>query len=162
MAIDRIEVCVTDLPIRLQRELSSGPYDTGASGTLLGKPVLVKIHADGVTGYGQIRPISPGHFIPDTVHSMVGAIKDVYGPKLIGTDVLDFESDAGHVRPDAARQHERARGDRPRAARRRRQGVESAGLQAAGRAVPGAHTARVVGEHGGGPGEDDRRTPSAR
>ncbi len=75
--------------------MSSGPYDTGASGTLLGKPVLVKIHADGVTGYGQIRPISPGHFIPDTVHSMVGAIKDVYGPKLIGTDVLDFESVLG-------------------------------------------------------------------
>jgi L-alanine-DL-glutamate epimerase-like enolase superfamily enzyme len=95
VAIDRIEVCVTDLPVRLQRELSSGPYDTGVSGTLLGKPVLVKIHADGVTGYGQIRPISPGHFIPDTVHSMVGAIKDIYGPKLIGTDVLDFESVLG-------------------------------------------------------------------
>ena len=68
MAIDRIEVLVTDFPIRLQRETSSGAYDTGASGTLLGKPVLVKIHADGVTGYGQIRPISPGiHARP--VHS---------------------------------------------------------------------------------------------
>jgi L-alanine-DL-glutamate epimerase-like enolase superfamily enzyme len=92
MAIDRIEVLVTDLTVRLQRETSSGPYDTGASGTLLGKPVLVKIHADGVTGYGQIRPISPGHFMPDTVHSMVGAITDVYGPRLIGKELLDFES----------------------------------------------------------------------
>lgn len=92
MGIERIEVLVTDLPIRLQRELSSGAYDTGASGTLLGKPVLVKVHADGVTGYGQIRPISPGHFIPDTVHSMVGAITDVYGPRLIGRDVLDYEA----------------------------------------------------------------------
>jgi L-alanine-DL-glutamate epimerase-like enolase superfamily enzyme len=54
--------------------------------------VLVKIHADGVTGYGQIRPISPGHFMPDTVHSMVGAITDVYGPRLLGKNVLDFES----------------------------------------------------------------------
>ena len=69
MAIDRIEVLVTDLTARVQREISSGAYDTGASGTLLGKPVLVKIHADGVTGYGQIRSISPGHFMPDTVHS---------------------------------------------------------------------------------------------
>ena len=92
MAIDRIEVLVTDLTIRLQRETSSGPYDTGPAGTLLGKPVLVKIHADGVTGYGQIRPISPGHFMPDTVHSMVGAITDVYGPRLIGKDLLDTES----------------------------------------------------------------------
>lgn len=92
MAIDRIEVLVTDLTLRLQRETSSGPYDTGPSGTLLGKPVLVKIHADGVTGYGQIRPISPGHFIPDTVHSMVGAITDIYGPRLIGKDLLGLES----------------------------------------------------------------------
>ena len=69
--------------MRLQREISSGSYDTGAAGALLGKPVLVAIHADGVTGYGQIRPISPGHFMPDTVHSMVGAIAEVYGPRLI-------------------------------------------------------------------------------
>lgn len=92
MAIDRIEVFVTDLTVRLQREVSSGAYDTGPSGTLLGKPVLVKIHADGVVGYGQIRPISPGHFMPDTVHGMVGAITDIYGPRLIGKDLLDFES----------------------------------------------------------------------
>lgn len=92
MAIDRIEVLVTDLTVRLQRETSSGPYDTGPRGTLLGKPVLVKIHADGVTGYGQIRPISPGHFMPDTVHSVVGAITDIYGPRLIGRDILDLES----------------------------------------------------------------------
>ena len=92
MPIDRIEVLVTDLTVRLQREVSSGAYDTGASGTLIGKPVLVKIHADGVTGYGQIRPISPGHFMPDTVHSMVGAITDIYGPRLLGKDILDFES----------------------------------------------------------------------
>ena len=82
---------VTDLPQRLQRETSSGAYDTGPAGTLLGKPVLVRIHADGVTGCGQIRPISPGHFMPDTVHSMVGAITDVYGPRLIGKALLDTE-----------------------------------------------------------------------
>ncbi|MBI3043401.1 MAG: hypothetical protein HYY78_11340 [Betaproteobacteria bacterium] len=92
MPIDRIEVCVTDLTIRLQREVSSGAYDTGPAGTLLGKPVLVKVYAEGVIGYGQIRPISPGHFMPDTVHSMVGAIADIYGPRLLGTDLLDFES----------------------------------------------------------------------
>ncbi len=92
MAIDRIEVCVTDLTIRLQREVSSGAYDTGPLGSLLGKPVLVKIHADGVVGYGQIRPISPGHFMPDTVGSMISAIIDIYAPRLIGKDILDFEN----------------------------------------------------------------------
>lgn len=92
MTIDRIEVRVTDLTVRVQRETSSGAYDTGPSGTLLGKPVLVAIHTDGVTGYGQIRPISPGHFMPDTVHSMVGAITDIYGPRLIGRELLDYEA----------------------------------------------------------------------
>ena len=91
MTIDRIEVFVTDLTVRLQREVSSGTYDTGPSGSLVGKPVLVRIHADGVTGYGQIRPISPGHFMPDTVNSIVTAVAEVYGPRLIGRDVLDFE-----------------------------------------------------------------------
>lgn len=81
LPIDRIEVLVTDLTVRVQREISSGAYDTGVTGTLIGKPVLVKIHADGVTGYGQIRPISPGHFIPDTVHSVVAAITEVYGDR---------------------------------------------------------------------------------
>ena len=92
MAIDRIEVLVTDLTVRLQRQVSSGAYDTGPTGSLLGKPVLVKIHADGVTGYGQIRPISPGHFMPDTVHSMVAAITEIYGPRLIGRELLDYEA----------------------------------------------------------------------
>jgi len=78
--------------VRLQREISSGRYDTGPAGALPGKPVLVKIHADGVTGYGQIRPISPGHFMPDTVHSVVGAITDAYGPRLIGKELLDTEA----------------------------------------------------------------------
>lgn len=92
MPIDRIEVLVTDLTIRLQREVSSGAYDTGPLGSLMGKPVLVKIYADGVVGYGQIRPISPGHFMPDTVGSIVNAITGIYGPRLLGKDLLDFEN----------------------------------------------------------------------
>ena len=92
MAIDRIEVLVTDLTVRLQREISSGAYDTGPSGTLIGKPVLVKIHAEGVTGYGQIRPISPGHFVADTTHSVVAAIREIYGPALIGKSIFDIEA----------------------------------------------------------------------
>ena len=44
MAIDRIEVLVTDLTLRLQRETSSGPYDTGPAGTLLGTPLMLLPH----------------------------------------------------------------------------------------------------------------------
>ena len=40
--IDRIEVFVTELPVRLQRTFSSGSYTTGPPKELLGKPVFVK------------------------------------------------------------------------------------------------------------------------
>ena len=90
--IDRIEIFVTELPLRLQRTFSSGSYDTGPPKELLGKPVFVKIYADGVVGCAQIRPISPGHFVADTVHSMVAAITDIYGPNLIGRDIFDIEA----------------------------------------------------------------------
>jgi muconate cycloisomerase len=90
--IDRIEIFVTALSERLQRIFSSGSYDTGPAERVLGKPVLVKIHADGVVGLGQIRPISPGHFVADTTQSVVAAIKEVYGPALLGKSIFDIEA----------------------------------------------------------------------
>lgn len=93
--IDRIEVFVTELPVRVQRIFSSGSYDTGPPKQQLGKPVLVKIFADGVTGCGQIRPISPGHFVADTTHSAVAAIVEIYGPGLLGKRLFDIESITG-------------------------------------------------------------------
>jgi L-alanine-DL-glutamate epimerase-like enolase superfamily enzyme len=90
--IDRIEIFVTALTTRVQRIFSSGAYDTGPMERVLGKPVLVRIHADGVTGYGHIRPISPGHFVADTTQSVVAAIKEVYGPALLGKSIFDIEA----------------------------------------------------------------------
>jgi muconate cycloisomerase len=90
--IDQIEVFITEMPTRVRRTFSSGSYDTGAPRDALGKPVVVKIHADGVVGYGQIRPISPGHFVADTVHSVVAVITDIYGPLLLGRSVWDIEA----------------------------------------------------------------------
>jgi L-alanine-DL-glutamate epimerase-like enolase superfamily enzyme len=92
MKIERIEIFVTGLSARLQRIFSSGSYDTGPAERLLSKPVLVKVHADGVTGHAQIRPISPGHFVADTTHSVVSAIKEVYGPAMLGMSIFDIEA----------------------------------------------------------------------
>ena len=91
MRIERIEIRVTDLKTRLQRQRSTGSYDTGAPGALLGKPVLVKIFAEGVVGYGQIRPLAPHHAMPDTYATMTSMIKDVWGPRLIGQSIFDVE-----------------------------------------------------------------------
>jgi L-alanine-DL-glutamate epimerase-like enolase superfamily enzyme len=91
MRIERIEIHVTDLKTRLQRQRSTGPYDTGAPGALLGKPVLVKVFAEGVVGYGQIRPLAPHHAMPDTYATMIAMIKDVCGARLIGRSIFDTE-----------------------------------------------------------------------
>jgi len=92
MRIERIEIRVTDLKTRLKRQRSTGPYDTGAPGALLGKPVLVTIFAEGVVGYGQIRPLAPHHAMPDTYATMISMIKDVCGPRLIGQRIFDVET----------------------------------------------------------------------
>jgi muconate cycloisomerase len=90
--IDRIEIFVTALSARVQRIFSSGSYDTGPAERLLSKPVLVKIYAEGVVGCAQIRPISPGHFVADTTQSAVAAIREVYGPALLGQSIFDIEA----------------------------------------------------------------------
>ena len=89
--IDRIDIHVTALSTRLKRIFSSGTYDTGPETSITSKPVLVKIYADGVVGIGQIRPISPGHFVADTTQSIVAAIKEIYGPAMIGRSIFDIE-----------------------------------------------------------------------
>jgi L-alanine-DL-glutamate epimerase-like enolase superfamily enzyme len=92
MRIERIEIRVTDLKTRLQRQRSTGPYDTGAPGTALGKPVLVTIFAEGVIGRGQIRPLAPHHAMPDTYATMISMIREVWGPRLIGQQIFDVET----------------------------------------------------------------------
>jgi L-alanine-DL-glutamate epimerase-like enolase superfamily enzyme len=92
MRIERIEISVTDLKSRLQRQRSTGPYDTGAPGALLGKPVMVKLFAQGVVGYGQIRPLAPHHAMPDSYATMISMIKEVCGPRLIGQSIFDLET----------------------------------------------------------------------
>src|ERR1041384_4382261 len=91
MRIERIEIFVTDLTTRLQRRRSTVAYDTGAPGALIGKPVLVKIFAEGGVGYGQIRPLAPHHSMPDTYATMISMIKDVCGARLIGQRIFDVE-----------------------------------------------------------------------
>lgn len=92
MRIDRVEVFVTSFPQRLKRELASGTWDTGPAERILGKPVFVRVFAGGVVGIAQIRPIAPSHIVADSTPSVLAAIVELYGPKLIGRDLFDLEN----------------------------------------------------------------------
>ena len=58
--IERIEIHVTALSTRLKRIFASGTYDTGPDESITSKPVLVKVHADGVVGYHDIARLLAG------------------------------------------------------------------------------------------------------
>jgi muconate cycloisomerase len=91
MKVERIEIFITNLPSRYMRRTAGSSSDTGASGDVMGKPILVKIYAEGVIGYGQVRPTGRNHFLPDTSLSVLATIRDYYGPRLIGADLEDIE-----------------------------------------------------------------------
>jgi L-alanine-DL-glutamate epimerase-like enolase superfamily enzyme len=92
MRVDRIEVFVTDLPERLSRRSAGSGSDTGAPGDVMSKPILVKVFADGLVGYGQVRPTGRNHWLPDTSLSVVAAVRDYYGPQLLGADPSNLEA----------------------------------------------------------------------
>jgi L-alanine-DL-glutamate epimerase-like enolase superfamily enzyme len=91
MRIERIEIShgpdhatATAAVDRCLRHWRTGRADrqTGAGWVL----------AEGLVGYGQIRPLAPHHSMPDTYASMIAMIRDVCGSKLIGQRVFDLES----------------------------------------------------------------------
>ena len=91
MRVDRVELFVTDLPARLRRRSAGSGSDTGEPGDVMGKPILLKLYADGLAGYGQVRPTGRNHWLPDTSLSVVATLRDYYGPLLLGADITDLE-----------------------------------------------------------------------
>lgn len=88
--IERVEVSVLDVVPRRQRRLPSGKIPYGGAGSLIGRPVFVRIHAGGCDGVGEIRPINP--FVGESASSMYPVIRDFYAAKLIGRNAFEIES----------------------------------------------------------------------
>ena len=88
--IDAVEVSVLDIVPARQRKIPSGKIPYGPAGSWIGRPVLVKICAEGVEGYGEIRPINP--FVGEMAGSMYPVIRDFYAPLMIGRNVIEIES----------------------------------------------------------------------
>jgi len=87
--IDRIDIAILDIVPARQRRIPSGKIPYGGPGSVVGRPVLVRVWSQGVNGVGEIRPINP--FVGESASSMYPVLRDFYAPKLIGRSVFAIE-----------------------------------------------------------------------
>jgi len=89
LPIERLELMVLDtLPTR-RRAIPTGPTNYGGKGSWAGRTVLLCIRAGGVSGWGEVRPVNP--FLGETAASVFHALRDFYGPMVVGRDALQIE-----------------------------------------------------------------------
>lgn len=118
----------------------------------------MKLFAEGVVGYGQIRPIAPHHAMSDTYASMIATIKDVCGARLIGRSI--FYDEGIHELFDVltpANFMARAAVDIALYDAMGKATGQPVYLQPDRRALPGTHSAGMVDQHGVRPEEDGGR-----
>jgi muconate cycloisomerase len=89
LKIDEVRIYPMDILPKLQRTIPTGAISYGTGGSWAGRSVLVAISAEGLTGWGEIRPVNP--FVGETATSVYGAIRDFYAPLLIGENAFEIE-----------------------------------------------------------------------
>lgn len=90
LPLERIELFVSDtLPSR-KRAIPTGATNYGGAGSWAGRPVLMRIRAGGISGWGEIRPVNP--FLGETAASVYFCLRDFYAPITVGRDAFQIES----------------------------------------------------------------------
>ena len=89
LAIDRIEIIPLDIVPANKRRIPTGPHLYGGPGSWVGRPIVLQIRAQGLSGWGEIRPVNP--FVGETAASMFACLRDFYAPLCIGRDALQIE-----------------------------------------------------------------------
>lgn len=90
LPIERIEVYVTDTLPKRRRAIPTGPTNYGGEGSWAGRPVLLRLCAGGITGWGEIRPVNP--FLGETAASIYHTLRDFYAPIIVGRDALRIDA----------------------------------------------------------------------
>ena len=88
LKIDEVRIFPLDILPKMQRVIPTGAISYGAKGSWVGRSVLVSISADGLTGWGEIRPVNP--FVGETATSVYAAIRDFYAPLLIAQNAFEI------------------------------------------------------------------------
>jgi len=89
LRIDEVRIYPLDILPKLQRLLPTGAISYGTNGNWAGRSVIVALCADGITGWGEIRPVNP--FVGETTASVYGAIRDFYAPLLVNQNAFEIE-----------------------------------------------------------------------
>jgi L-alanine-DL-glutamate epimerase-like enolase superfamily enzyme len=89
LVIDEIEIIPLDIVPRMKRKISTGPLLYGEQGSWIGRPVLLRVSAGGLSGWGEVRPVNP--WIGETAASVFGCLRDFHAPVVLGRDAMDIE-----------------------------------------------------------------------
>lgn len=89
LTIDRIEIIPLDVVPANKRRIPTGPHLYGGAGSWVGRPVVLRVCAGGLSGWGLVRPVNP--FVGETAASMFACLRDFYAPLCIGRDALRIE-----------------------------------------------------------------------
>lgn len=90
LVIDEIEIIPLNIVPRMKRRISTGPLLYGEADSWIGRPVLLRVSAGGLSGWGEVRPVNP--WIGETAASVFSCLRDFYGPLVLGRDALQIES----------------------------------------------------------------------
>lgn len=89
LVIDEVEIIPLDIVPRMKRKISTGPLLYGDKGSWIGRPVLLRVSAGGVSGWGEVRPVNP--WIGETAASVFTCLRDFYAPLILGKDAMNIE-----------------------------------------------------------------------
>ena len=90
LPIEQIEIIPLDIVPTRKRKISTGPILYGGTGSWIGRPILLRVSAGGISGWGEVRPVNP--WVGETAASVFACLRDFYGPLIIGRDALQIEN----------------------------------------------------------------------
>ncbi len=89
LPIERIDIIPLDVVPANKRRIPTGPHLYGGAGSWVGRPVVLRVRAGGLSGWGLVRPVNP--FVGETAASMFACLRDFYAPLCLNRDALQIE-----------------------------------------------------------------------
>ena len=92
---EEIEIIPLDLVPSRKRSFSKGPVMYGGPGSLVGRPVLLRVSAAGIHGWGEVRPINPWVAARALAHDHGAALAIAGADGILAGDAAQDDRNAG-------------------------------------------------------------------